>query len=163
MLTVETVRAALQEVMDPELNRNLVELGMVHDIDVDGSTVRFTLALTTMACPLRGEIQEDARAHLLALEGVEKVEITLREMTEDEKEATFGKSQPEEGSAERYNHIKQVVAVLSGKGGVGKSSRGRSTWPRPCAGRGGIASGLLDAGPARAPVCRKMLGLQCAA
>ena len=70
---------ALKGVQDPELRKSLVELGMVHDVQVDGDAVRFTLALTTMACPLKDSISGDARDAVLALDGIENVEITLRE------------------------------------------------------------------------------------
>jgi ATP-binding protein involved in chromosome partitioning len=115
------VRETLTGVMDPELGRNIVELGMVHDIQVDDGVVTFTLALTTMACPLRNQMQQDARERLMALEGVREVVINLREMTDQEKQAIMGGAQ-RQGSASGVNHIKRVIAVVSGKGGVGKSS-----------------------------------------
>lgn len=143
MVTSDTVREALTHVMDPELNRNLVELGMVHDIVVDDGTVSFTLALTTLACPLRGQIQDDAKARLLMVEGVQDVNISLREMTADEKQAVFGQQGGSEGSAAPYNRIKHVVAILSGKGGVGKSTV--STLLAVALQRKGHSVGLLDA------------------
>lgn len=115
------VRETLTGVMDPELGRNIVELGMVHDIEVEDGVVSFTLALTTMACPLRNQMQQDARERLMALEGVRDVVINLREMTDQEKRAIMGGAQ-RQGSASGVNHIKRVIAVVSGKGGVGKSS-----------------------------------------
>lgn len=121
MLDTDTIRNALREVMDPELHRNIVELGMVKDIAVENGIVHFTLALTTAACPLRGSIEQEARERLLALEGVRDVHITTREMTAQEKEALFGKRQ-EGGTATPYNHIRHTLAILSGKGGVGKST-----------------------------------------
>jgi Mrp family chromosome partitioning ATPase len=117
---VEEVRQALAGVLDPELKRNLVELGMVHDLTVQGGAVRFTLALTIMACPLKDKIVAEARAAVLALEGVEKVEIALREMTPEERQAVLPQKE-EGGAAARFNHIGRVLAVMSGKGGVGKS------------------------------------------
>ena len=120
MVDESSVRQALNAVMDPELHKSIVELDMVHDIVVNGDTVSFTFALTTISCPLKGEMQNDAKEALLALDGVENVEINLREMTDAEKKAIFG--EPKEGQAERYNKIKHVIAVVSGKGGVGKSS-----------------------------------------
>jgi Mrp family chromosome partitioning ATPase len=117
--TVEQVRQALAGVQDPELKRNLVELGMVHDLDVRGGAVHFTLALTILACPLRDKIIAEARAAVLSLEGVETVEVALREMSQEERQAVLPKE--EGGAAARLNHIGRVLAVMSGKGGVGKS------------------------------------------
>jgi Mrp family chromosome partitioning ATPase len=122
MTDTKAVWEALNQVMDPELNRSIVDLGMVHDLTLEDGVVSFTLALTTMACPLRGRIQEDARQRLLQLEGVREVIINTREMTSAEKAAAFGRHQEDQGSAAAFNCIKHVIAVLSGKGGVGKSS-----------------------------------------
>ena len=122
MIDEQQVREALTEVMDPELNRNIVELGMVHDIEVTDGIVTFTLALTTIACPMRNQMQQDARERLMALEGVRDVAINIREMTDEERQAIFGAQQQRQGSAAGFNRIKRVIAVVSGKGGVGKSS-----------------------------------------
>ncbi len=122
MIDIELVRGKLAEVMDPELHRNIVELGMVHDLVAEGATVRFTLALTTMACPLRGQMQQDARTRLLTVPGVRQVEIALREMTAEEKQGLRGQPAEQGGQATPYNHIGTAIAVLSGKGGVGKST-----------------------------------------
>ncbi|MDH7486161.1 MAG: Mrp/NBP35 family ATP-binding protein [Anaerolineae bacterium] len=121
MVTEEQVLEALKGVMDPELRRSLVELGMVKDVEIEGGQVRFTLALTTLACPLRDQIVSQARAAVSALEGVETAEVALREMTAEEKKH-IGIGSPEEGGiAEHLNDIRRVIAVMSGKGGVGKS------------------------------------------
>ncbi len=118
MVSAKQVLEALQRVQDPELRQDLVTLGMVHDIQITGGRVSFTLALTTLACPLRGQIVEEARAAVAVLEGVEEVQVNLREMSAEEKRALFPS---EEGVAASRNHIRRVVAVMSGKGGVGKS------------------------------------------
>jgi len=120
MITVEQAREALAGVMDPELGHNLVELGMIRNLRVDEGQVSFDLALTTLACPLKDKIVAEARATVLALDGVEAVTVNLTEMTAEEREYVFG-GQEKQGLAERFNHIEHVVAVVSGKGGVGKS------------------------------------------
>jgi len=120
MTDIDAIRDALGQVMDPELNRSIVDLGMVHDLRFEDGTVSFTFALTTLACPLKAQMQQDARERLLALDGVSDVAINLREMTAEEKERIVGRRR--EGVAARFNRVQHVIAVLSGKGGVGKSS-----------------------------------------
>ena len=126
MVKENLVLERLEGVNDPELNKNLVELGMVHDVAVDGERVSFTLALTTLACPLKDRIIDDAKQAVLALDGVSDVQVELREMTPAERERIWPKQQQqqkqEEGVALHLNHIERVIAVMSGKGGVGKSS-----------------------------------------
>jgi len=120
MITVEQAREALSGVMDPELGRSLVELGMVRNLQVDEGQVSFDLALTVLACPFKDKIVAEARAAVLALDGVEAATVNLMEMTAEERERIFG-GKEKQGLAERFNHIEHVVAVVSGKGGVGKS------------------------------------------
>jgi len=125
MITTERIMQALRGVHDPELGKSIVDLGMVHDLEVEGGAVRFTLALTTLACPLREQIVDQARRAVLALDGVPEVQVSLREMTPEEKERIWPRQQqqrPEAGVAAHLNHIQRVLAVVSGKGGVGKSS-----------------------------------------
>jgi Mrp family chromosome partitioning ATPase len=106
--------------MDPELKRSLVELGMVRDVEVGDSRVGFTLALTTLACPLKDQIIDDARQAVLAVDGVQDVEVELTEMNDDEKQR-LSQGDAQSGQAEHLNDVRHVMAVMSGKGGVGKS------------------------------------------
>ena len=121
MATIEQAREALTQVMDPELGRNIVELGMVKDLAVENNAVRFTLALTTKACPLQNTMISDARQALLALDGIQQVDVQVGEMSAEEKQRLFGAQSQQQGQAEALNRIKHVIAVMSGKGGVGKS------------------------------------------
>ena len=124
MVAQEQVIDALREVMDPELRRSLVELGMVRDVTIEEGRVRFTLALTTLACPLKEQIEAEARAAVQAIDGVESVEVQLAEMTAEEKRrisSSTSSSGNQGGSVAHLNDIQRVIAVMSGKGGVGKS------------------------------------------
>jgi len=120
-VTESEILEALSGVMDPELKRSLVELGMVREVRIEGKRVDLTLALTTLACPLKDQIVGDAKRALQALKGVRKVEVELVEMTPEEKKRIGIGTQEEGGVAEHLNDIRHVVAVMSGKGGVGKS------------------------------------------
>jgi ATP-binding protein involved in chromosome partitioning len=118
MPTVEQVQHALTQVIDPELGRNIVELGMVRDIQVTAGDIHITLALTIMGCPLRNYLQEQTQTAAAAVPGVENVTVDLIAMTEEERQQVIERMPP----AMRLNRIGRVVAVMSGKGGVGKSS-----------------------------------------
>jgi Mrp family chromosome partitioning ATPase len=120
MATESDIRSALARVVDPELRRSIVDLGMVRDLRVADGRVRFTLALTTAACPLREQIERNARLAVLAVPGVQFVDIQVSEMTAAEKARLQGPAAPE-GLAKGLNHVRHVIAVMSGKGGVGKS------------------------------------------
>jgi Mrp family chromosome partitioning ATPase len=120
MITEEQVRQALEKVMHPGLKRNLIELGMVRDVKIQDSQVKFTLALPSLTSSLKDQIVAEARAAVLSLDGVKEVEVELTEMSAEEKKRILP-DQDEPGKAERFNHVEHIVAVMSGKGGVGKS------------------------------------------
>ena len=122
MATVEQITDALCTVMDPELGRNIVELGMVRDVAIVDNKVSFTFALTTMACPLRGKMVEEAKEAIAKLDGNLEVEVNLTEMTDEERQRLLNNGETEQPLAERINEVAHTVAVMSGKGGVGKSS-----------------------------------------
>jgi len=123
LVTIEQLTDALRGVMDPELGRNIVDLGMVRDMAVVDNQVSFTLALTTLACPLSGRIVEDAQQAIARLDSSLQVQVQLAEMSDADKQALVGQGGAEERPfAERLNQIGHVVAVMSGKGGVGKST-----------------------------------------
>lgn len=107
------VLKALRKVMDPDLRRDIVSLNMVKDVQVDNSRVSFTIELTTPACPLKEKIRGDAERAVMELPGVETVEIN---MTANVKQGRlFSDKKALEG-------VKHIIAVASGKGGVGKST-----------------------------------------
>lgn len=125
MITKDQVRDALQAVMDPQLGRSIVDLGMIRDVEIEDSEVRFTLALITSAYPLRDELLSQSEAAVLSLDGVAKVDTKVAEMSADERRVLLdelGQGGDESFSlAAKLNSVKHVVAVMSGKGGVGKS------------------------------------------
>ena len=112
-LNQETILEALKTVQDPELHQDLVTLGMIRDIKIEQQSVRFTINLTTPACPLRDQIEEKARQAVLAIPGVKSVHIKM--------DARVPSSQ-RSISTELQLPIKNSIAVASGKGGAGKST-----------------------------------------
>jgi ATP-binding protein involved in chromosome partitioning len=108
-ITKEQVLGALSTVMDPELNKDLVTLKMIKDVQVQDSKVAFTIELTTPACPLKAQIKQSAEAAVLALEGVKSVDIAM------------GAQVPQDTKIKDLS-IKNIIAIGSGKGGVGKST-----------------------------------------
>jgi Mrp family chromosome partitioning ATPase len=124
MPTKDEIMQSLRRVNDPEIGRSLVDLNMIHDLQIGtNGEIGFTIALTVPACPLRDQMAGDARAAVEALEGVRKVDIRFRSMTDAERKAAFGLSQsPALPKLNKLNQVRRVVAVMSGKGGVGKSS-----------------------------------------
>ncbi|MCC6483711.1 MAG: Mrp/NBP35 family ATP-binding protein [Armatimonadetes bacterium] len=109
-LTSEAVLEVLRTVNDPELHRSLVELNMVRDIIVTDGVVDFEVVLTTPACPLKNTIEDDCTAAVSALPGVEKVNIR------------WASQVPKSFEQQALPGVKNVIAVASGKGGVGKST-----------------------------------------
>jgi Mrp family chromosome partitioning ATPase len=110
---------ALSQVNDPELHRSLTDLNMVRKVEIKENVVAITLAITVPNCPFKSQIESDVRAAVETLPGVKEVVIYTGVMTDEERKALMGT--PAEGTAAKYNHIRRVVAVMSGKGGVGKS------------------------------------------
>ncbi len=122
MLTQETVLEILSHVIDPELGRDLVSLGMIREVVIAGDVVRFKLVLTIATCPMRHLMAEDARQQLLSHPEIEQVEIEFGVMTPEERQAVLASSKPQLPKLNNMNRIGQVLSVMSGKGGVGKSS-----------------------------------------
>jgi ATP-binding protein involved in chromosome partitioning len=110
--TSEAVLAALGKVQEPELHRDLVTLNMIRDLQIAGGNVSFTIVLTTPACPLRGQIEKEARQAVTAVQGVQSVSIKWDSDVPNDGRMRGLLSMP----------IRNAVAVGSGKGGVGKST-----------------------------------------
>lgn len=112
MVNREEVLSALSKVVDPELGRDVVSLGMVEDIEVEGEKVTLTLNLTTPACPLRERLERETRDAIYSLKGVKEVTMKISSKvfsTRNDSQALLP-------------GVKNIVAVASGKGGVGKST-----------------------------------------
>ncbi len=124
--TPDEVMALLRGVIDPELGSDIVDLGMAKGATVgDDGAVALTIALTTAGCPLRAQIQKDAKARVASLPGVTGVTIEWTELTADEKAATMSRARLNAAERAPDNEIPataKVITIASGKGGVGKSS-----------------------------------------
>src|SRR5215207_2773529 len=124
--TADDVRRMLAGVIDPELHASIVDLGMVDDVQVgaDG-TVTVTVALTTAGCPLRVQIRQDVESKVRGLPGVSAVKVEYGEMTKEQKTAAMQRARfnaRETAAPTEVSSTTRVLAVASGKGGVGKSS-----------------------------------------
>lgn len=122
MVTKDTVTNILSSVMDPELGRDLVSLGMIRDIVIEPDVVRFKLVLTIASCPMRHHMAEEAKNQLLNHPEINQVDITFDSMTPEERQAVLKANKPQLPKLNAMNRVGQVLSVMSGKGGVGKSS-----------------------------------------
>jgi ATP-binding protein involved in chromosome partitioning len=146
-VTESDVLAALRQVKDPDLHKDIVTLGFVKNLTIDGSTVRFDINLTTPACPVRERLREEAREAVRRLDGVSDVHVTLT--AEVRPHAGLDKT--------ALSGVRNIVAIGSGKGGVGKSTV--ATNVAVGLAMAGARVGLLDA-DIYGPTIPIMLGLR---
>ncbi len=132
-LTEATILDRLRPIEDPDLHRSIVDLGFVRDIRIDGGRIRFDLVLTTPACPVKEDLRGACVRAVELLPGVEGVEVNLRAETRG----------AEMGDRKALASVKNLVAVASGKGGVGKSTTAVNL--AAALAREGAAVGVLDA------------------
>ena len=123
MATREEIMSSLESVIDPELRRSIVELGMVRSIDIgDDGAVAVTVSLTTAGCPIRGHFEQSVAQAVGGLDGVTSVSVAFDVLSDQEKgelQRKLGRGSLPEGALAQ---VANVVCVGSGKGGVGKSS-----------------------------------------
>jgi ATP-binding protein involved in chromosome partitioning len=147
MVTEAQVREALRNVLDPEIGKPIEDIGMLDRIEVDGGLVRVHVLLTIEGCPLRDRITTDVTAAIQPLAGVERVEVSLTPMSQQQREDLVGKlrggSAPGAPRHISFDTKTSIVAIASGKGGVGKSSITVNLAVALAA--GGAKVGILDA------------------
>jgi len=127
LVTQDQVREALRSVNDPEIGRPIEDIGMLRDIEVlDGGLVRVHVLITIEGCPLKDRITSDVTEALAPLEGVERVDVALSPMSEEQRASLVatlrGGEAPQQQPTFFTGSDTTVIAVASGKGGVGKSS-----------------------------------------
>ncbi len=125
MVTESEVRQALHQVLDPEIGRPIDELGMLAGVSIEGETVRVDVLLTIAGCPLQERITGDVTAALAPL-GITSVDVRMTPMSEEQRAALVGQLRGSAAPAQQRTFFTGddtvVIAVASGKGGVGKSS-----------------------------------------
>lgn len=138
----------LQPVQDPELQKSLVDLNMIRNVKVENGIATFTLVLTTPACPLKEMIVDDCKKAVQALPGIESVEVEVTAETPQQKSVPDRTGVP---------GVKNIIAVSSGKGGVGKSTVAVNI--AAALAQSGASVGMIDA-DIYGPNVPTMLGLE---
>jgi len=145
LVNKEQVLNALSYVMDPDLHRDLVSLNMIKDIEIQGEKVSFSVELTTPSCPLKSKIEADARKAVLTMTEAKEVDVKMTSKVSHPKALDLS-----------GNCFKHVIAIGSGKGGVGKSTVSLNI--ALALAKDGAKVGLLDA-DIYGPNIPRMLGL----
>ena len=142
---IEEIRKALSTVIDPELHRSITELEMVESIEVDGGAVRLKVLLTIAGCPMKDRLQNDITNAVRAVEGVRSLDLTFGAMTQEQRDKVkvlMRNGRERQISFAQPDSLTRVIAVASGKGGVGKSSVTANL--ATAAARKGFKVGILD-------------------
>ncbi|HET8927403.1 MAG TPA: P-loop NTPase [Microbacterium sp.] len=146
MTSADAVRRAVSAVADPELRRPIGELDMVRDIEVDGSAAHVGIALTIVGCPAARRIEQDVRDAAASVPGITDVTVDVGVMTPGERKALTERlraGRPARVMPFGPDSLTRVIAVTSGKGGVGKSTVTANL--AVALARRGLAVGLIDA------------------
>jgi ATP-binding protein involved in chromosome partitioning len=112
MVTVDQVLSSLKKVVDPELHKDIVSMGMIKDLTINDAKVAFTLELTTPACPFNSDIEQDVR-NAMATIGVKDLELKVTARVIEGRAISMDELMPA---------VKNIIAIASGKGGVGKTT-----------------------------------------
>ena len=112
MVTVDQVLTALKNVKDPEIHKDIVSMGMIKDISINENKLAFTLELTTPACPFNSEIEQDVRNSVSSL-GIKDLDLKVTARVMEGRSISMDQILP---------NVKNIIAVASGKGGVGKTT-----------------------------------------
>jgi len=111
MVQKEDVLKILSQIEDPDLHKDIVSLGFIKELVIDGSSVSFSIELTTAGCPLKNMFKSEAEKLVLSLSGVDKVHVVMT-----------ARQNRVSNSSDSLKNVKHVIAVASAKGGVGKST-----------------------------------------
>ncbi len=125
MVNETDIRAALANVIDPELGVDIVDLGMVGDITIEGGVATIGLALTIASCPMRSQIEGDLTRRVTALPGISSIDIVTTVMSQEQRSTLMERARMaarDSATPTAVDPSTRVIAISSGKGGVGKSS-----------------------------------------